>query len=123
MYRIPIRGKCDKMSRTGQNVSQNKSKLCNLVELYSPFPLPKMIDIDYMETYKCRGCGVRYESEAGQVKAFLSFWNGIPILSIECEELGFDKVFRPDIDILNLYGLNVPKFGTEAVYDKEDTNK
>lgn len=91
----------------------NKSKLYYLVELYSPFPLPEISCVDYMETHRCAGCGICYDSMCGRVKAFLRVFLGKTELSVECEEQGYDRIFHPDEEILNLYGICVPDSGTQ----------
>lgn len=88
-----------------EQLNPNKSKLCHLVEVYSPFQLPRISVIDYIQTHRCRGCGIRYDTDRGQVKAFLRMFDGQAKLSIECEEQSYDEIFCPEADILILYGL------------------
>ena len=83
----------------------NKSKLYHLVELYSPFQLPPICAVDYMQTHRCCGCGIRCNTDAGQIKAFLSIFIGRAMRSIECEEQSYDKVIYPEAELLILYGL------------------
>lgn len=93
-------------------VNRRKARFCSLAEIYSPYRLPQIDMIDYMETHKCRGCGIRYKSASGIIKVFLRTWQGSPELSVECEEQEFYKTFQPSREILYLYGI-VPESGTK----------
>lgn len=84
-------------------LNPNRSKLCCLTELYSPYPLPPVRTVEYMQTH--RGCGIYFVSGYTQVKAFLSLFMGRFVLQIESEEEEYDQIFYPPVEILALLGL------------------
>ncbi len=82
-------------------LSPNKTGVYRLVKEYSPYPVPKMKDCEYVKAQRCSACWLHFNSEDEAVKAYLDVCMGEILLRIECKGRGYDKVFHPDVRMLS----------------------